>query len=447
MNCLSSIKFQGKVLGNLLKPSFDGLIAPSRNLLTKNAFAQRKQSVFVDEKIQRVVENQQLFFSPVIDASLPLSEHCVSMSLHFLKNYRTSHDLKAAALSMKDGCDTECGKTSLFYNQLFEENAPTVFSFEEQCQYLHHVRETTANTLDLMFSEEIAVNKSLPDILSYMKNELPSGEYIIPLQSHVIALVKDEQGSLYVFDSNQGTLDLKTEGSKKYFQGLLKKHRIHLHESLLFMKVSQLQENLPYNSTWVEYDDDDVKLTYEKGEDKWGTAVFKWRGKTYRFPWDSENNHIYNDDPKSIIRAKCLLLVPKTLVDATCRTVYHTVLTALNVLTLPLARVKSKRNFLHQIIKIKRAAQDIFRSPLFGVAGSCLALYGLFKPLDARKYYGRLERRLNRQNARVIFAKKYYSARCFVPLNFGSNDEEVTIRMLKKQMLFKNYHNKKWICF
>ena len=438
--CANYLKYQGKALENNLKPFFfpAQVIAPSRNLLNKEAFAQRQQVFLTDQKLQQILNNQQLSFPTEFKEPLPLKDHCVAMNLHFVKKYRASQDITTAATAMKDGCSVECGKTTLFYNRLFDENVYRVENQEEVGQFLHHMREITANSIDLMFSEEIDLNLPIMEILPSLENDMAPGEYLIPLNSHVISLIKDDQGKLYIFDPNHGTIDLTHESGKQWFVNLLKSHHVHMTENLILLRIAQYQENLPFQYSEIAMQDL-TELSFEKGRGRWGTAVFQWRGKTFHLAWDSQTGQIYNGDSKLMVRAKCLGLVPKTLADAACRTIYHLALTTLNVLTLPLARVEGKKKFLHQTRKIKRCAFDIFRAPLYGILGTSVALYGIFKPFEGRRLYGQIERRLNRQNAGVSFSKKYYSARCFTPLNFGSIDDEMTINRIKKLILYNTY--------
>jgi len=415
------------------------LIAPSKNYLNKEALRQKRLGL--DIKLQTAVQSgQQLLFAP---QPFPLRKHCVSMSLHFLHEYRQHRYISLAADRLKEGATPECAKTSVLYNQIFENYLQNMDETVTPNDFLYNVRLEVAKTLNLAFSNEIILRYPFEAILPYLEHILPSGEYLIPLHEHVAALIKDVDGRLYVFNPEHGTIDLNAEEGKKWFLTFLEKYKIHLTETLSLLKIHEFEDKYP-KITEVVFDEDPPTLTLEQGEGRWGKAIFNWRGQTYHLPWDSKTGYIYNNDPMWLLRTKCILLIPRSLLDASLRCLYHVALTSLRMLVLPFASIQGKMQALYLVKKIEVSAKDIFRSLLYGAAGSCVAFFGVFKPLDGRRLYGYLERCLNRQNDHVDIRRKYYTAPCFKPCNFEAHgDDSLTIETLKRFSLqYKHFKGK-----
>ncbi len=425
------------------KPCFNSiptkaLIAPSRNLLSKEAFANRTQTISLDEKVQKIMQEQDLIIPKTFSQAATLSNHCVAMSLHFLKRFRQSKDIFAAAKVMQEGANEECAKTSLIYTQLFKANVDRIDDCCSDEEFLSELREVAAKTLDLTFSEETTLRYPFEEIFPYLQKELASGEYVIPLPSHVVALVKDDHGNLVLFDPNQGTVNLGEEKGKEWFLRLLKQYKVHLSEKLPLLKVADYQMGKVENPKKFEItlSEEKPELTFEKEKGRWGNALFKWRGKTHRLPWDSQTGYIYNKDSMRLLRIKCAMLIPRFLTDTTIRTCYHVALAVFRTLALPFAMVQGRKKAGQQLNKIGQSVADIFRAPFYGILGASAAFYGIFKPLDGRRLYGYFERCLNRQNDGVNLRDKYYVAPCFTPWNFeAGNDQQATTDALKKIIL------------
>lgn len=417
----------------------EALIAPARNLLTPEAFAQRHHLFPVTGKIQQLIYENGLFFPEALSAPIPINNHCLPMSLHFIKRFHQTKNIPAAAKLMQDGAPLECGQTTSIYNHLFYANVSAAATQQMPIKnFIAGMRETIANTLDLTFTKEITLRYPLTALMPYFQNELPAGEYAIPLIDHVVTLIKQENGALTLFDPNQGTINLSTEKGCQVCLDLFKKHRVHLTETLSLLKItdSQTAASTPREKIEIIFPEEKPKLSFERGKDRWGTAVFTWRGKTTRLPWDTKTGYIYNSDSPNLIRAKCALLISRTWIDTTFRVIYHLGMTILRTLTFPFACVAGKQKMAEQIRKIKESAADIFRAPFYAVSKTYAAIYGLFKPLDGRRLYGYFERSLNRQNHQVNPRLKHYIAPCFKPWNFAiQHDENATIEHLKKVML------------
>ena len=419
------------------------LIAPARNLLTAEAFTQRKQACPVDEKVQWIAFENGLAIPATLEKAAPIADHSLSMSLHFAKSYRHTKDIYMAAKLMQKGANLACAKTSAIFGQLFEYNVEQAIKNQvPENDFVDHVQTTLTHTLDLAISKEIALHYPLDEILPYLQNQLAAGEYMIPLIDHVAALIKDEQGKIYLFDPDQGTVDLNTDQGKQWFLELLKKHKVHLTESLTLLKLSDYQPEslMPFEKMEMNFPEESPKLTFEKKQDRWGLAVFQWRGKTYRLPWDSETGYIYNHDSDCLVRTKCFLLIPRTWIDAALRTIYHAAMAALRTLPLPFALVHNRQQAAEQLRKIKQAAFDILRAPFYAVLGTFAAIYGLLKPLDGRRLYSYFERSLNRQQEDAPWQKNHYAAPCFKPWNFEfRHDQAGAIKNLKRISLQLKY--------
>lgn len=415
--CVRSIAYHAIALKKsiLAFPPPKALIGPSQNLLSKEVFDQY---------------------------SFPISDHCVAMSLHFLKNYRENHDIRLAADLMKKGCTLECARTSLVYDQIFEKNVEQASQTMPEKDFLELIRNETAKTLDLQFAKKIKLCCPFDQIIPYMKTQLPAGEFAIPLRSHLIALVKDEQGKMVLFDPNHGAIDLAIDEGVEWFIKVLEKHRIQFSERVSFLQLSSYQsgDSRIIESSKIVFPEEKPELTFEKAEGRWGVAIFKWRGKTVRFCWDSVTGYIYNGDSANLVRKKILILVPKTAVDTIIRTIYHTANAIIKTLALPFSLVQGRQTTVRQCYIIQQSVADIFRAPFYGLLETAVSLYGVLKPYEGRRLIGYLERCLNCQNDRVDLREKYYGAPCFKPQNFGAvQDKKATIRALKKNVLFQDY--------
>ena len=241
-------------------------------------------------------------------------------------------------------------------------------------------------------------------------------------------MIKEPEGALYIFDPDLGTLDLSEEtAAEAWFSKFQRFHRIHLTETLSLLRAQESPDaSLPTLEKKMVIDDEVLKrpeISYQEREGRWEKVEFYWRGKTTCFVRDTKTSYIYSSDSKKLIRIKCLLLGVKTPLDALCRTLYHVAMTVFRLIALPFCAVlKGKKRTFKLLKNSARSLADIFRAPLYGVAGTGVALYGVIKPYEGRRLYGYLERGLNRQHHHTSLRKKYYSAPCFRPINFNAAD-------------------------
>lgn len=432
----------------------DALIAPSRNLLQPEVYHARESIDISSIDIPTIAKQnglQELTHYKIV----PMTNHCVSMSLNFIKNYVISTNIVQAADAMKDGADEDCARCSMAYEALQQAN---MYSEKGEEVLLDQLRNSAANIFGLSLEKEFILNMPLPEMLHYLKNKLVTGEYLIRLPGHpghVVTLIKNEKG-LFLYDANQGTVDLTKAGELWFFR-FLEKYKINFTECLNVIKV----QNRTLDTQIKPYEKNEIvsehelppQLKYSSLEslsDRWQIAEFFFRDKTYCFVKDMNTGLIYNDNSQKMVRNKFCLLTPRNMVDTTARTVYHVARTAINLLKLPFSLVHGRKKAFESISKIKRSACDIIRAPVFGIMGTCVAFYGIFKPYEGRRLYGFLERSLNRQNERVDWFSKYYVAPCFVPLNFNVevedlNNEKKTMEILKKYVIKSQSFNKRFM--
>lgn len=425
------------------KPPEEALIAPAINLLNPETFDVRNQSNAIDEKVQQIVSDQGLFIPPTFLQPFSITNHHLSMALHFAKSFRQTKNLQFSAQLMQKGANLPCAQTTAIYTELYEANLPAAHAAQvTQKDYVSKMRGTLANTLDLSFICEMTLRYPFNEIFPYLYAHLKPGEYVIPLIDHIVTLVKDQNGSLALFDPENGTLDLNKPSGREWFKDLLQKHKVHINESLSLLKIVDYQvENPQYiDQVEIKFNEPPPSLSFKKCKGRWGTAIFRWRGHTTTLPWDRHTGHIYNKDSPNLIRAKCSLLIPRTWIDTSIRVIYHLARTALQLLSLPFALFQEKQHALEKLRKISESAQDIFRTPFYGLLGTFAAFYGLFKPLDGRRLYAHFERCLNRQKDHVDFSKKHYAAPCFKPWNLGVEKNKLaTIENLKRTSLQLEY--------
>lgn len=427
----------------------DILIAPSRNLLQPAVFHARKP-IDVSSLDLATISKQNGLRDAAQFKAAPVTNHCVSMSLNFIKNFTAHRNIEQAAEAMRHGANQDCARGSMAYEALRHAN---MYAEEGESALLDKLRNSAANAYGLSLDRELNLNMPLIEMLDYLKNKLAAGEYLIRLPGHIVSLIKNEQG-LFLYDSNQGTFDLIKAG-EPWFIKFLEKYRINVNERLTLIKVSQKQTESGktefYERTEIKSERDlPPQLKYKPfspASDRWEIAEFTFRDKTYNFVKDKLTGLIYNNNSKKLVHFKFILLTLRNMVmvDTTARTVYHVAMAAINLLKLPFIKVQERRAALKTIIQ---STKDIFRAPLYGIVGTGVAFYGIFRPYEGRKVYGYLERCLNRQNDRINWYSKYYVAPCFVPLNFNvedRNDEEQTMEVLKKYAIRSQSFNKRFL--
>lgn len=425
----------------------DALIAPSCNLLQPVVFHARESidSSFLD---LATIAKQNGLKGPAQYKAAPVTNHCVSMSLNFIKQFVAHRNIEQAAEAMRHGADQDCARCSMAYEALRHTN---MYAEEGEAVVLDKLRNSIANICGLSLDKEWNLHMPLTEMLDYLKNKLTAGEYLIRLPGHIVSLIKNEQG-LFLYDSNQGTFDLIKAG-ESWFIKFLEKYRINFSEHLTIIQVNQKKSESGkikfYERKEIKSECDlPPQLKYKPtipASDRWEIAEFTFRDKTYNFVKDKLTGLIYNDNSKKMIHFKFFLLTFRNLVDTLARTVYHVAMAAFNALKLPLIKVKERKAVLKTI---EHSIKDIFRAPLYGIVGTGVAFYGIFRPYEGRKVYGYLERCLNRQNDRVNWHSKYYAAPCFVPLNFNvedRNDEGQTIEILKKYAIRSQSFNNRFL--
>nr|MBA3817150.1 hypothetical protein [Parachlamydiaceae bacterium] len=372
----------------------NALIAPSRNLLQAEVFLNR-ESIDLSCIDLATVAHENGLKEPFKCKVVSMTNHCVAMSLNFIKNFFSNPNIEQVAKEMENGADEDCARCSLAYDTLREANT---YSDEGEEQLLGQLRNSAANVCGLSLGNELNLNMSLGEMNEYIKDKLTPGKYLIRLPGHVVALIKNEQG-LFLYDSNQGTIDL-TKAGQEWFLTFLEKYRINFSEQLIIIKVVEKRDaqrpelwereeilserdtppQLVYPSENKFLDPSSENKSINPLLDEWEIAEFKFRDKTYGFLRDKQTGLIYNNNSKKILRIKFCLLTPRNIVETALRTIYHVAQTAFNLLKLPFCAVAGRRKALECISKIKRSSSDIFRAPLYGVAGTIVALYGLIKP-------------------------------------------------------------------
>lgn len=412
----------------------EAVIAPSRNLLSPQAFKQRQQVDDLDERVLQIIQKQGLNFPATQTSALPLFKHCFAASLHFVKRFRNAKDITTVAQSMSVGVDTECARTTWLHERLFEYNNQQVFDDKSEEDFARRLGSAVAKSLGLTISARKELRYPFERVIPYIKNQLPVGEYIIPFETHVLALIKDSQGKIFVFDINQGTVDISTKKGEEWFSRRLKDYKVHLTEELPLYCIEGKEAVDAVETQSIEIEEDGPTLRYEKGEGRWGTAIFIWRGEEHHFPWDSETGYIYNKDSIRVLRIKFSMLSSRNWIDNSMRMIYHAAMAVFKTIAFPIAVVKMKA--ARQLGEIVHSIGEIFRVAIFTLIGTFVSLYGIVKPLDGRRIYGYLERNLNEQTYRVDIKKRYYIAPCYTPINHGKNhSQEQTIKALKMAVL------------
>ncbi len=420
-----------------------GFIAASRNALDSAASRSTDRVAIdsLDQTIAEVARQNQLKIPPHFDG--PVEDHCVSLSLKFIQQYRQTGNIAAAAQAVAKGADKTCAQGTLLYHSLYQANKTLSGD-----QLLYALKTVVARFLGLAFKKEVVVHLPVEDMFAYLNAVLPRGEWLIAMPNHVVAVVKDGQNRLYLYDSEQGTVDLAQNSS--WFLQYMVRNKVHLKEKITLYHVQEasLAEQPPMERATVDTEATRKKpeITIEPSSGRWSKVNFRWRGITHRFVRDTVTREFYNGDSPNLIRFKCALLCPGTLLAATARTIVHMALGIFHLLRIPYAALKGRASALASLHKAQRAFVNAIRSPIYGIMGIGAALYGLFKPYDGRCLYGYLERCLNRQNDAVDRKSAFYLALCFVPLNFNTSDrrnEEEAIEHLQKTINWNRYFRKK----
>lgn len=416
------------------------LIAPSRNLIQYGVLGAREQLKRTNPREISKLAQQCGLIAPFQFEAPSLVNHCLPMSLGFIKKFRENHSVNEAASSMSAGADKWCAKISMEYDALWKEKRRSLHHLNprnavDEDPFLSNLRRFTAARFHLSFDKQLTLQMQVFEMIDYLKNQLSQGEYLIKLSNHVIALVKQE-GRLYLFDANQGTIDL-TKNCDQWLKEFLEKYSIDFSEALCLFRISELTDPFDQEEvTVLSKVKEGPKLDEEKISERWTRLKFFFRGKTYNYIRDEQTHLIYNDNSIRLLCFKFCLLTPRNMIDASVRTIYHIAMTVINLLKLPFASLKGREQALDCLGRVIRSALDIFRAPTYGLICTLVSLCGIFKPYKGRALYGFLERCLNRQNNDLVdWSSKYYVAPCFVPLNVNLEnltDEDKTINILKR---------------
>lgn len=407
------------------------MIAPSKNCLQEDVYKQIKKLDLCSIPVEEAAKQNGLEV-PAHYPTISKENHCVAMSLDFIKQFQENENIQVTAKAMEHGANEDCARCSTVYHALLNTNDNAKVDGDV---LLGKLRNAAANLLGLRSEKEMILDMPLREMVDHLKNKTENGEYLIKLPRHIVAVIKNSDG-LFLYDPNQGTINLTN--CEPSFISFLEKYKIHRTETLAIVKIERQQTKSYHegcvkekiSSTW----DAPPLLSKKPLNDRWEIAALTFRGKTFNFVKDKHSGYIYNDNTTKLLRFKFCLLTPRNLIDAAARTTYHVAMTIFNVLKIPFALVKGREQFYNCVKRIKTSAADIFRAPLFGVLGTFAAFYGIFKPYEGRALYGYLERSLNRQNYEVDRFSKYYVAPCFVPLNYNlhdKQDEGATISVLK----------------
>jgi hypothetical protein len=437
-NCLYA--FQNKPV----RPK--SMVASSKNILTYEAFVARAQPISSDVDNKLKAWAQKCGFQwPTTVPRAPMTDHCVSLSLNFIKNYNANgRIIENTAQQMSCGATTEQANSTRLYEALIQFNGNLAKNSPDQ--FLFDIRNVVAKTLGFHLTDKITLKMTPEEIYSHIiGDQLAQGEYVVPLPNHLTCIVKNSSG-VYIYDCNCGTVKLGEE-NKEWFLNLLRRYKIDIVENFTLIKTQERipeQEAEAKETTFVSpLIAQQATLKYTRNtRSRWGVAEFNFRNKIYHFPYDQKTGLIYNNNSKGLVRFKFILLTFRNVIDTTCRTVYHIGKTVFCLLALFFC--KRSREDIGELI---RSFLDIFRAPFYGFLQQWISIYGIVSPYEGRRIYGEMERALNRHSERIDFREKYYVAPCFVPINSSVNGkgESEQIEVLKRYCLrLESYNKNMW---
>ncbi len=422
------------------KISEKDFIAPAHNLPSENSFFEYPPTDELIDYFSTILDRAQHVAKNPIILDKPVSGYGAAMALSFISDYQRSQDLHNTASYMSNGANAACVDTTWFYNNLINAFVdPNTTHIDDEKVVLRFIRSATAEAMSIQLTDEITLRYPIEEIISFLKEALEPGEYLVPLSSHFVAIIKNNQGDLYLFDPNQGTVSINSPEAQEWFLDLLKSHNIHIDEELIFLKATTLPSQSEEQELKIEelcFSEPPEELIFEKGEGRWGSAVLKWRGEIHRLAWDSEANKIYNPDSEGTIRFKCLLLAARTLPEDLIQTIYNIGITILNIGKLPFTWDRSA--FTHRCHVIYQTAIAIFRVLFYSIAATCAALYGIVKPLDGRRLYNNLEEQFHSGTQETASQKKRYKAPCFRPWKIDTKTP-IERRLLQYKEINKHF--------
>lgn len=352
-------------------------------------------------------------------------EHCLAISFNVIKNYLESSSSEVSAnetitkviqaMKLTEGANAACAKTSVIYNELFTINKDAVNS---QTPFL--LRQAVANTLGLIIREQLELQGSTEDIVDYLLKTLADGGYVISLPHHLVTLIKKEN-ELHLLDPGGKWIKINTNSTEakelllKFFVG----YKIPLQEFLTLLKLDKKIDESPVQvSSFTIPLSEEVPSGYTftplKGTTEWKQLEITWRKTKYFFIQHVATGEIYNGDSTKLLRLKFILLaLGRTAIDTTIRVIYHLALFVLKGIKLLFLSLLTRRDVTRLKLEVAQSFLDLFRAPLYGIAMTVAAIYGLYNPYQGRRLYGVLEKGLNRGQS---FREKWYTAPCFMPL-------------------------------
>lgn len=173
----------------------------------------------------------------------------------------------------------------------------------------------------------------------------------------------------------------------------------------------------------------------EQLNSSWGEFVLPHNEKEYKFPCHIPSREIFNLDPDSVIRGKCLALILLTPVVSVARSVYWLAQSIFMALAGVYRYLDGQGASQEDQDAIYETAQDSVRALGYGVLLTGCAFIGVGAPYWGRLHYGWLERSLNR-HVDGPHRDKYYLAYCFqrlsmLPEDYPENCDQVTEKLTK----------------
>jgi hypothetical protein len=165
----------------------------------------------------------------------------------------------------------------------------------------------------------------------------------------------------------------------------------------------------------------------------WGAKVIpsfniicvKRENYTYDFVHNTKTNEVYNYDSRGLIRWKCAGLTVVTPLVTVIRMVCRIATVIFTTLSIGFHYIDEGKVDKNELIALRINCEDIPLMVVYGVQLTGYAAYGIFFPFETREYYGRLERKLNRQQDGPK-RTKFYAAFCFQPIwkTYDSNTSD-----------------------
>ncbi|MBA3722578.1 MAG: hypothetical protein H0W88_09280 [Parachlamydiaceae bacterium] len=178
---------------------------------------------------------------------------------------------------------------------------------------------------------------------------------------------------------------------------------------------------------------------------QWGELFIKYNDKEYTFPCYLPSGEIFNLDPSSLVRLKCVVLTVITPIMSIVRSIYwlsKAIFMCLSEVYRYLDNAEPSNGPQESIIDV---ASDSIRALFYGVALTGCSLSGILAPFWARLNYGHLEGTLNRHSDGP-HRNKFYLAFCFqrvaiLPKNFKENSAQVIEKLDKYIKLIDIIHS------